>query len=86
MWNKSPYEQRKRKHRVLKRETRLFKPCRPASPPREEKVDNLAFDQASRKGMDITFWPSTKRRGFCLAKTDKTESKGDQNHDAKPPE
>lgn len=37
MWNKSPYEQRKKKHRGLKGEKRLLKPCRPASPAREEK-------------------------------------------------
>lgn len=60
------------------RKKRLFKPCRPASHPGEEKVENLALDQACRKGMDITFGPSTKRHGFCLAKTDKTESKGDR--------
>lgn len=75
MWNKSPREQLKKKHRVLRK---VKRDCsNPVVQPRrqEEKVESLVLDRASRKGIDITFWPSTKRRGFCLAKTDKLKAR-----------
>lgn len=66
MWNKSPYEQRKKKHQVLKREKRLFKPCRPASPLIKpvEKEWTLLFGQAQNAVDFVSLKPTKlKARG-----------------------